>query len=393
MRATKKAASDLSGDLGRQVSGPTTSVNATPAQLALAIRVRAPLYRRTWLATMIADWAVTRLERAHRRWEQLKDRTTAVRFTERLLVVTDHDRRSTLLGDLTAFVPGFVTTALIVVMAVNDPGVVYLTLRGLLDVPTSVGTFDMRNVSVLIALTAAAGIALAVVAAVLWGAHSIVALLYWRRLDAAGRYPGVEESVAQVGRPQLILNVVTSLIALAGAMALLHLFSTARFGGLLDDIKSIDGSGSEAGHAVIWQITLLPLLLLLVEVVNLSPPMKHRRDAARWSRWLRFVERWDIRADQRGARRVSQRRRKAGQRLEHVQDLSNLGVLAGDTEITRAAIEHGGIDTAALAPMVELTDCWGSPAADAAEVPLTGVPVQGLSKPRSTDEPGGVSAS
>ena len=384
MRTTRRTKASVTDDLGRQVAIPTTATDPTAALLLLHIRALAALVRQTRLVTLLADSAVSRAERVAQRDRQLREGIVQKRFIAGLhhwlVQVSIHDRTSTLLGDLVMFVPVLIARLLVIVMILNDPGLVYLSLRTTLDVPDSVGTFDVTDARVAISLAAAAGVTLLVLGSVRLVSHSLAALLYWPRLTRSGRYPEVLRSRERVGVPQLLVHLGTGALLLVVAVVVLHTFATARFGGVLNSAVDALGAGTgEARTAVIWLVTLLPFALLAMELVLAAPPFEHLRKVIRKAWRLRLAEWRDVRRDQRAARRLAQRLRRGERWVTAIQDLGTGVVISQTHDLAEAALNTGQPDLSALAPSMAIDAQWLTPA-DAGEVvvpDLTAAPAHG----------------
>ncbi|GIG20648.1 hypothetical protein Cch01nite_13720 [Cellulomonas chitinilytica] len=352
VHATTHAEHTVAGDLDR--AAERTEGSSTDAVLAaLATRALASSRARTGRRARRASRAATRaagrrqvrIDHQRRRAQHLRHPRTA----ERLAHALDHDVRSTRIGYLTSWLPGFVVLAVAAGMIANDPPFVAATLRRTFDIPDGTPLWAVQDPNVLVSLAAA----VIITVLLLGGAHLLgkaYASLLFRGplLRPPGRYreAAVAHEVLPAGRSAVIAALGSAVMAFF--VWFLHTIAEERFtGGIAAAFSGQDGMRVET--AVTMFVTCLPVAVVVLEVIANHPVFVHTRKAARWSLVLRLTERRDIRRDERLARRAAASRRRARIAMADLGDMIADVTLRAQAEHIEGAVRTGKLDISTVA--------------------------------------------
>lgn len=207
--------------------------------------------------------------------------------------------RSVLLGFLKSWMPRFLVAGLAALMVANDPLFVYVVVRNTLDVPDSVGTFDVSNPSVVIALAASVAVSALLLSFIAPGGKAMGMLLF---VNSRGK---IDPNDTELIATQRLLNVrrrVVVFVISAGVVALmmsiLHGFAADRIRANVLSSASSATAGTTA-EAIIWLITLLPMMIFIVEALSSAPAFVHAREVQAWHRGFMRRERRTSRREER----------------------------------------------------------------------------------------------
>lgn len=351
VHATAHAAHTVAGDLDRsadRVEGADTA----PSLAALGIRALATARSRTRrraarlsrTAAIAAGSRQRQLDHRDRREQRLLHPRTA----ERLGHAVDHDVRSARIGYLASWLPGLVVVAVAIGMVANDPPFVAATLRRTFDIPESTPLWAVWDPNVLVSLAAA----VIVTVMLLGGAHLLGkagASLLFRGplLRHPQRYREVvlADGVLPVGRSIAILGLGGAVLGFF--VWFLHTIAEERFtGGITAAFSGQSGMGVET--AVTLFVTWLPVAVVVLEVIANHPVFAHAREAAKWSRRLRLVERIDTWRDSRLARRAGKALRRARIAMANLADMIGDVALRTQAEFIEAALVTGKLDAGVI---------------------------------------------
>lgn len=221
--------------------------------------------------------------------------------------------RSVLMGFLKSWMPRFLVAGLAVLMVANDPLFVYVVVRNTLDVPESIGTFDVSNPSVVIALAASVAVSALLLSFIAPGGKALGLLMFVNRRSKID--PNDTELIAT----QRLLNVrrrlavfLISAVVVGGLMGILHGFAADRI-----RANAFSSESSPTVEAIIWLITLLPAMIFIVEALSSAPAFVHAREVHAWHRGFMRRE-----------RRTSRRENRILRACRRAYDLAEASVVA-----------------------------------------------------------------
>lgn len=311
------------------------------ADVNLAVRSQATAKVRAVRPARSAERKVARARRLRRRRLQFEQRCRqylgSKRFRHRMVQVAELDEKGALLGHLTAWLPSVAVLVLAGAMLANDPLFVVSTVRSVLDVPRSMGFWDVRDPDVVVSLAAGAGVSTVLLGTAVMTGKALGALLFRGPVATAGHAEALE---AKKRMPNGKAWIVASLgVALLGVfMWILHSLASARFEG---DITAVFTGASSADKTVTWFITCLPAVVLVFETIASAPQLEHARLVARWSLSARLRERWQVRRNQWLIRADHQGVRRARRGVERLGDvIGDVGLRALD-EVADSALTTG----------------------------------------------------
>lgn len=348
--ATQRAEATHKSDLERTVPVIVSADTDGPADVALANRTIISARVRT---TRPAGWAERRIAKANkmiRRREDFEQRRrhslSSARFRNRLAEVAKLDRSHALSGKLFAFLPVALIYIVAAGMALNDPLMILGTIRKAFDVPESVGLFELSNPDVVISISSAVVVFGSMLGLALAGGKAIATVLFRRPLITAEFPEAIESKKLMPARAMWLLLGVFGMPIMIGLMLLLHELAQARFQG---DVEAVFTGASGVNQALTWFITLMPLLVIGLEVWASVPALAHARQVARWSSKSRFTERSDIVRHQWQLRRESRAIRLADLAVIKVSDVLADVSLRALHEVTESAITTGKVSLADIA--------------------------------------------
>lgn len=310
-------------------------LRGAPAEAAnadLVIRTVATSRGQTWFSTRQLR---RRLRRAEDDQQQHRDFSvrqlmmlSSPKTRYRTAQINDHDRLTALAGHMSAVIPVGLVTALIITMGVNDPGFVYNLLRTALDVPDSAAIFDFGQRQNLVALAGAVALFLGILGSVSAVGRTIASILFLPRLARSGDTAAVEALNRFSIRQRTVIALGPALVLGALTFAL-HTYAATQFESPIARVMGTDG----ARTALVWTITMLPVIVLILEVVAAAPPLKHARQVARWAWFFAMRQRIAIRREQRLLKRFRRSWNALGDAVSRALDR------LGDTAL-RAAHEY-----------------------------------------------------
>lgn len=293
--ATKPTTATVALELTSATEAVGLDAATEAAEVRFGIRAHASARARSKRAVQRLTSAVARVTRAqqsHARLVEARERVLeSPRFTARYIEVLKHESRSAKLGHLTSWIHPIAIALIAIMMFLNDPIFVYTVVRTALDVDVAVGTFDISNTGVILALTAAAGltIVLLFVAGMSGKAFGTV-FGRSRQLKQQGAYPELERTAADLGTLRPLLIGFSGLAIFGGIVAMLWNLAHER---LLPDDGLAAVSTATATSLSLW-IAALPVIVLILETIASVPAFKHAREVARWAHSARRTERIDV---------------------------------------------------------------------------------------------------
>lgn len=258
------------------------------------------------------------VERARRRqrerldWHERRAQILGGEQTRaRLVQVADHVVRSTLMGVLVRVGRNVVIWGLFLGMLLSDPLTVYMSMHEAFNISKSVGPLNVTHADyykVLIAEAWALVIFLLVVGGVRLAAVALGTLLFRPQLAKhENHFPAAVDSARKHPTWHLAAMAAGGVALLFVVSLLLHSYAAARF---------LTGSADEAftgavARTLVWAITLLPAIILLLEIFLLSPQQAHIAQVSRWAREQQSDEKRDIRVEQKLIERERREVRRA----------------------------------------------------------------------------------
>ncbi|WP_314096180.1 hypothetical protein [Microbacterium foliorum] len=286
----------------------------------------------------------------------------------RLGAAARYDLAHVRLGHLASWMPAAAPLLISAVMVLSDPSVVYSTARRIMDVPEGLPLWAVWNPDILVSLSMAVGLSVVLVTLAIVLGKALATVLFRRALLAhAQEFPELVITERAMPLPAAVVVAALTLPVLAGAVVFLNTIVHQRFSsGVTAAFAGVDS----AHGAVTAYITVLPLVVVLLEIVAHHPSFVHARKAHRWSRGFRGLERRDRHRDDRGARRMQRTQRAATSAWVEVADVLLAISLRAAHEYTRAAVEVAAVPAAPVAEFIGVRnpDSLGGVAADVAPV-------------------------
>lgn len=231
-------------------------------------------------------------------------------------------------------------TLLTVPFIVNDGTFIATTARVKLDVPTSVGTWDLSNLSNLFALGMATVLTVVLFAATMVGGRT---LAWWLAAGRRGGSPALTtgevnpatELAAFIPKRSYMFG---SLLVVGGMCMAMHYLAESRFSGGL-----FQQAGASSSELFGWVITLLPVAMLMAATVAENPRFRQHRSFMIHSFWLRLFEWRVVRRESCLVRRYRRRYVRSETACAALQDVLDFVTLTADTLYAQLAVQDQSI--------------------------------------------------